>query len=171
MMASKIIDEKAMEAGPLSINTTELHSHLGSALTPMTTTNSTEKGLQETSIDLHHQSSALSSPTSARQLNPYDTDIEAMGQSSENLNRKMTQCTGVKSNPNCTVWPGQDHWKQKARAAKRKNRSCQCMAHLSKRTRLIVKILIAILIIGIAVGVGVGISKPLGAGIWKPKDQ
>ncbi|KAI0123091.1 hypothetical protein BJ170DRAFT_125203 [Xylariales sp. AK1849] len=170
-MASKAVDEKALQPGQLAINTTELPGQNGLALTPITTYDSTEKGPKETSMELH-RNSTVSSPSSVLQLNPFDTDIEARTHSSENLNRNVTHATASgKNNPKCTVWPGQDHWKQKARAAKMKRGSCQCMARLSKRTRLIVQILIALLIIGIAVGVGLGISKPLGAGIWKPSGQ
>ncbi|KAI1852403.1 hypothetical protein JX265_003829 [Neoarthrinium moseri] len=169
-MASKQTEEKASQPGHLAVHTTELQTQNGAALSPVSTSNSLEKGPKETSIDMP-RNSANSSPSSARRLSPFDTDVEA-GQSSENLNRKSTQFTGrTLNNPNCSVWPGQDHWKQKARAAKLKNRSCKCMAHLSKRTRLVVKILMAALIIGIAVAVGLGVSKSLGAGIWKPQGQ
>jgi hypothetical protein len=169
-MAPKMDAEKVTMPGHLTVNTAELPSHTGAALSPSTTCNSTEKTLNETSVELARDST-LSTPNSVHRLNPFDTDVEA-GHSSENLHRKSTQFTGrTLHNPNCTVWPGQDHWKQKARAAKIKNRSCQCMARLSKRNRLIAKILIAFLVVGIAVGVGLGISKPLGAGIWKSQGQ
>ncbi|KAK9414437.1 hypothetical protein SUNI508_11279 [Seiridium unicorne] len=169
-MASRTGAEKATQPGRLTVNTTELSSHNGAALSPSTTNHSTEKTLKDTSVELARDST-VSTPNSVHGLNPFETDVE-MGQSSENLNRKESQFTGkTLNNPKCTVWPGQDHWKQKARAAKINNRSCQCMARLSKRNRLLVKILIAFLVIGAAVGVGLGISKPLGAGIWKVPDQ
>lgn len=169
-MAAKMDAEKASQPAHLSVNTAELVSHNGAALSPSTTCTSTEKTLKESSVELARPSNA-STPSSAHRLNPFDTDVEA-ARSSENLNRKSTQFTGrTLHNPNCTVWPGQDHWKQKARANKVKNRSCQPMARLSNRNRLIVKILIAFLVVGVAVGVGLGISKPLGAGIWKSHDQ
>lgn len=115
--------------------------------------------------------SNVSTPCSASPSNGFDTDIEAMMpvKSSEHLNKTST--AGTRQLPDCPVWPGQDHWRQKAKAARINNRSCQCMARLSKRNRIIAKVLIALLIVGIAVGVGVGISKPLGAGIWQPKDH
>ncbi|KAI1377466.1 hypothetical protein F4677DRAFT_444697 [Hypoxylon crocopeplum] len=124
----------------------------------------------EASMEIRRNSS-VSTPYSASGPNGFDTDIEAMMpvKSSEHLNKTTTGHTRPKSD--CPVWPGQDHWRQKARAAKINNRTCQCMAHLSKRTRITIKILIAFLIVGIAVGVGFGISKPLGAGIWQPKDH
>lgn len=168
-MASNTDVEKASQPGQLTVNTTELASQHGALLTPSTTCGSTEKTLKETSVEIHRNSP--SSPNSVHHLNPFDTDVEA-GQSSENLNRKSTQFTGrTLNNPNCTVWPGKEHWKQKAKAAKVKRGNCQIMARMSQRNRLVAKILIAILIIGIAVGVGLGISKPLGAGIWKSHDQ
>ncbi|ETS80349.1 hypothetical protein PFICI_07878 [Pestalotiopsis fici W106-1] len=171
-MATKSDMDKATEPGHLTVNTTELPSHNGTALSPSTSVNSTEKTLHETSVELA-RNSGLSTPSSARHLNPFDTDIER-GQSADNLNRKSTQFTGrTLHDPNCSVWPGQNHWKQKAKAAKINNRSCQpqWMAKLSRRNRLIVKLLIAALVIGVAVGVGFGISKPLGAGIWKSPDS
>lgn len=104
-------------------------------------------------------------PPSTAKRNPFETDIEAM----------ITQTTTKTSRPmgdhmhdsDSRVWPGQKHWKDKAKEAKIK-RSRTCLSRLNKRNRLIAKILIGLLIVGIAVGIGVGISKPLGAGIWKP---
>lgn len=114
------------------------------------------------------RTSDVSTPASSH-ANPFDTDIEAIITSSEHCMRKSTECT--KGGTDCQVWPGQDHWKRKAKAAKMSRHSCNCLAHLSKRNRIIVKILIGLLIIGIAVGVGFGVSKPLGAGIWRSENQ
>ncbi|KAI1336207.1 hypothetical protein F5Y15DRAFT_215559 [Xylariaceae sp. FL0016] len=159
-MASTTIDQKALKSGQLTVATTQV------APTP-----STEK-LPQVSMEMHRDSN-VSSPSSAHLNNGFDTDVEAMmpAQSSDNLNKTTTGTTRSHNKQDCTVWPGQAHWKQKARAAKIKNRSCQCMARLSKRTRIIVKIAIVLLIVGIAVGVGFGISKPLGAQIWQPSDD
>ena len=122
-----------------------------------------------TSMDVRRDSGA-SRPMS-NHLNPFDTDVEAIitqsHSQSDNCTRKSTNMR--RGGTDCHVWPGQDHWKRKAKAAKMK-RSCRCFSHLSKRNRLIVKILIGFLIVGIAVGVGFGVSKPLGAGIWQPHD-
>jgi hypothetical protein len=116
------------------------------------------------------QTTSISPPPSVHQGDPYDTDIEAImpQQSSDQLAYKHS--AGGRPNPNCTVWPGQNHWKNKARAAKINNRSCQCMARLSKRTRLLVKLGIIFLVVAVAIGVGFGISKPLGADIWRPRE-
>ncbi|OTA99211.1 hypothetical protein M426DRAFT_90733 [Hypoxylon sp. CI-4A] len=148
-MASIIMNEKPTKPGRLTVTTTHL-----SPKSP------------ETSMDIQRNSN-VSTPCSATTPNGFDTDIEAMvsTRSSEHLNKMASGNPGLQSD--CAVWPGQDHWRQKAKAAKINNRSCKCMAHYSKRTRVILKILIGLLIIGIAVGVGFGISKPLGAGIWK----
>lgn len=118
-----------------------------------------------------HPASIPSTPTSAHTYNGFDTDIEAIKHvpSSDHLNKTST--CGTRFNSDSSVWPGQAHWREKARAAKRKNRSCQCMARLSKRTQIVVKIAIALFVIGVAVGVGFGISKPLGASIWQPKND
>lgn len=110
----------------------------------------------------------LSDVSTTHQLSPFDTDIEAIVSSTENRNLSA-QCT--RGGPECQVWPSRDHWRQKAKDAKNKRRNCSCLAHLSKRNRIIVKILIGLLVVGIAVGVGVGISKPLGASIWRPSDS
>ncbi|KAI2643491.1 hypothetical protein GGS21DRAFT_496659 [Xylaria nigripes] len=91
--------------------------------------------------------------------NGFDVDTEALKppRCSEQA-RKISMC-GDQLDSDSSVWPGQAHWKEKARAAKRKNRSCQCMARLGKRASIAVKITIALLVIGVAVGVGFGISK------------
>ncbi|KAK4212334.1 hypothetical protein QBC37DRAFT_194692 [Rhypophila decipiens] len=115
------------------------------------------------------RASNVSTPASAGSRNPFDTDIEAIITSSEHCMRKSTECT--KGGTDCHVWPGQEHWRRKAKAAKMSRHNCNCLAHLSKRNRIIVKLLIGFLIIGIAVGVGFGVSKPLGAGIWRSENQ
>ncbi|KAG7289201.1 hypothetical protein NEMBOFW57_005564 [Staphylotrichum longicolle] len=113
--------------------------------------------------------SDVSTPATTR-ANPFDTDIEAMPVISHKSNsRKSAECT--KGGSDCHVWPGQDHWKRKAKAAKKSRHSCNCLAGLSKRNRIMVRILIIVLIVGIAVGVGFGVSKPLGAGIWRSETQ
>ncbi|KAH7033346.1 uncharacterized protein B0I36DRAFT_362026 [Microdochium trichocladiopsis] len=166
-MASIIKDDKAAGLQPTVTATEQLY-----AITPTTTSTTNEKK-DVVSSELHRNSS-VSAPSSVHNGNPFDTDIEAaaLSRSCDNLNQLKTTYTGrTLPNPNCTVWPGQEHWRQKAKAQKRKNRTCNCMAGYSRRTRIILKILIIFLIIGIAVGVGFGVSKPLGAGIWKPKDS
>jgi hypothetical protein len=122
---------------------------------------------REKSLDVHRES-AVSTPRSYQNSNPFDTDIEAMvpTHSQESCPRKSTTV----DRGDCQVWPGKDHWKRKAKLAKR-DRSCTCLARLSKRTRIVVKILIGLLIVGIAVGVGFGVSKPLGAPIWGKKQD
>jgi len=123
---------------------------------------------RDKSFDVHREESAVSTPRSYQNSNPFDTDIEAMvpTHTQESCARKSTTV----ERGDCQVWPGKDHWKQKAKAAKM-DRSCRCMARLSKRTRIVVKILIGLLIVGIAVGVGFGVSKPLGAPIWGKKQE
>lgn len=118
-----------------------------------------------------HENSTPSTPTSAHTIDGFDIYIEGIksAQSQENLRRGSM--SGHRSKSDSSVWPGQAHWREKALAAKRKNRSCQCLARLNKRTRVVVKITIVLLVVGIAVGVGFGISKPLGARIWQPKDD
>ncbi|KAK4122134.1 hypothetical protein N657DRAFT_492065 [Parathielavia appendiculata] len=114
--------------------------------------------------------SDISTPATTR-ANPFDTDIEAMPViSHQRSSRQSPECT--KGGTDCHAWPGRDHWKRKAKAAKKsRHSSCNCLAGLSKRNRIIVRILIIVLIVAIAVGVGFGISKPLGAGIWRSETQ
>ncbi|KAM0328762.1 hypothetical protein ACHAQA_005175 [Verticillium albo-atrum] len=115
-----------------------------------------------------------STPHSLRNDNPFDTDVEAMITTTNTNNNNMSRkCTTTISKADCpSVWPGKEHWKQKAKTAKRnRHNTCNCLAHLNKRNRIIAKLLIGLLIVGIAVGVGFGVSKPLGAPIWGVKDD
>jgi len=103
--------------------------------------------------------------------NPFDTDIEAIMSTTNTENRYLSaQNSHTRGGPECQVWPGQDHWRRKAKMAKKQRRNCNCLSHLSKRNRIMVKILIGLVVIGIAVGVGLGISKKLGAPIWHPNN-
>ncbi|KAK4462140.1 hypothetical protein QBC42DRAFT_84326 [Cladorrhinum samala] len=114
--------------------------------------------------------SNLSTPATVHRTNPFDTDIEAMITQDTNHKRSgSAECT--RGGTDCQVWPGQDHWKRKAKAAKKSRHTCTCLAGMSKRNRIIIRILIIILVVGIAVAVGFGVSKPLGAGIWKSETQ
>jgi len=137
---------------------------------PVTVKPLTDKPSQETLFsDMPSAEKAPHRPSdvsTTHPANPFDTDIEAIISSTTENRNLSAQCT--KGGDECQVWPGQDHWRRKAMAAKDKRRNCNCLGHLSKRNRIMVKILIGLLVIGIAVGVGVGISKPLGARIWQP---
>lgn len=97
--------------------------------------------------------------------------MEGMKQAESTEQLREAYASGNRLNSDSSVWPGQAHWREKALAAERKNRSCRCMARLSKRTRIVVKLAIAFFIVGVAVGVGFGISKSLGARIWQPQDD
>lgn len=167
IMASVCADEKADAPNrnlAVHTTTTRLNDKLShETLSSSIQSPSTEKGVP--------RASDASTPSTAHNANPFDTDIEAIITTSGQCNRKSTQCTRGVGGPDCQVWPGQDHWRRKAKAAKRNRRSCNCLAHLSKRNRILVKILIGLLIVGVAVGVGFGVSKPLGAPIWHPHDQ
>ncbi|KAI0454536.1 hypothetical protein F5B21DRAFT_233909 [Xylaria acuta] len=109
-------------------------------------------------------------PSSTHSSSGFDTDLEGMktAQSSEHL--RGASISGNRTSPDRSVWPGQAHWRQKALAAERKNRSCQCLARLSKRNRIILQVAVVLFVVGVAVGVGFGISKSLGARTWQPKD-
>ncbi|KAM0280049.1 hypothetical protein ACHAQH_004244 [Verticillium albo-atrum] len=136
--------------------------------TDLTNGSSTKEKIMELRRD-----SIPSTPHSLRNDNPFDTDVEAMITTTNTNNNMSRKCTTTISKADCpSVWPGKEHWKQKAKTAKRnRHNTCNCLAHLSKRNRIIAKILIGLLIVGIAVGVGFGVSKPLGAPIWGVKDD
>ncbi|KAI1823151.1 hypothetical protein F4861DRAFT_343635 [Xylaria intraflava] len=91
--------------------------------------------------------------------NGFDLDIECLKPPRSSEQTRKTSMGGDQLNSDSSVWPGQAHWREKALAAERKNRSCQCLARLSKRTNIAVKIAIALLVVGVAVAVGFGISK------------
>lgn len=107
---------------------------------------------------MHTTSPHPPSPQDRTSGDPFDTDLEAIIPT-ESGNRRAARSDNQ-------VWPGKEHWKRKAKEAKRGRRTCTCMASLSRRTRIAVKIAIGLLIVGIAVAVGFGVSKPLGAPIW-----
>lgn len=117
--------------------------------------------------------SDISTPASSHnELNPFETDIEAMistrtTREDDSCGMKSVSKSNVKGSPDGQVWPDQGHWKKKAKANKINQRSCQCLAKMSKRNRILTRIGIILLVVAIAVGVGFGISKPLGSGIWK----
>lgn len=97
-------------------------------------------------------------------LNPFETDVEAV-----DADHSASRCKRKSAHQRSDhlVWPGKDHWRQVAKAAKRK-RGCACMARMSRRNRIITKIAIVVLVVGGAMAIGFGISKSLGAGIWDP---
>ncbi|KAI0201092.1 hypothetical protein F4808DRAFT_139037 [Astrocystis sublimbata] len=118
-----------------------------------------------------HGLSMPTTPDSVRTSNGFETDIEGLKheRSSDHL-RPSIGGPGYHSRSDGSPWPTQAHWREKALAAKRKNRSCQLMAGFSKRTRIIIQVVSVLLVIGIAVGVGYGVSKSLGARTWQPSD-
>ncbi|KAI1363561.1 hypothetical protein F5Y08DRAFT_237467 [Xylaria arbuscula] len=150
-MVSSTGDE-AKKASPITVSTVAVVPEPGDTYHP----------------DMNHGNSTPSTPTTAHTVHKFDIDdIEAMkpARSQETLRGSSRfQSDG-------RVWPGQAFWREKTRAAKRKNRTCQCLARLDKRTQVVIKITIVLLILGIAVAVGFAVSKSLGARIWKPQDD
>jgi hypothetical protein len=98
-------------------------------------------------------------------INVYDSDVEAC--LTDSNTNALQSATTTKTNKECTVWPGQRALMEKKKAAKRQ-KGCNPMRNLDKRTKLWVKICIAVLFVGIAVGVSIGISKAVGGGVWGP---
>lgn len=117
-----------------------------------------------------HDSSSVT-PVSKQYADALDTDLEAMipPGNPDNCPRKSTSCQ--RPDADCQVWPGQEHWKRKAKAAKVHRSPCGCVAKMTKRNRILLQVLILVLIVGIAVSIGFGISKPLGAPIPNPADS
>ncbi|PSR94318.1 hypothetical protein BD289DRAFT_451395 [Coniella lustricola] len=123
--------------------------------------------------------SEVSTPATAHNegLNPFDTDLEAMVSSrtlmtaDDSCGMKSATNTNSKGSPDCQVWPGKDHWKKKAKTARVNRHSCQVLAKMSKRNRIIVKVGIIALILAIALAVGLGVSKSLHARVWSPNDS
>ena len=117
---------------------------------------------------IHDPSSGT--PVSKQCADALDTDLEAMipPENPNNCPRKSISCQ--QPDADCQVWPGQEHWKRKAKAAKVDRSLCGCVAKMTKRNRILLQVLILVLIVGIAVSIGFGISKPLGAHIPNPAD-
>ncbi|KAK7711907.1 hypothetical protein SLS64_005178 [Diaporthe eres] len=166
-MASETVNEKATT--PVATVATTPQDATSGKPTPTVTTS---EALVCPEPDFRRPSE-VSTPASSRDLNPFDTDIEAMistrtTREDDSCGMKSTSKGQMKGSADGQVWPGQAHWKRKAKANKLNQRSCQCLAKMSKRNRILVKVAIIVLVVLTAVGVGFGISKPLGAGIWKP---
>lgn len=123
---------------------------------------------------LGRPSNASTPATVSQDRNPFDHDLEAMISSrtltggDDSCGMKSVSHSNLKGCEEGQVWPGKAHWKKKSKAAKVNKHSCQLLAKLSKRNRIIVKLLIGLLVIALGVGVGLGISRKLGAGVWKP---
>lgn len=140
---------------------------LGATLTTSSTLTMPEKAALSNTTTL--SADPLDNPRPSKDVsvdsNPFDTDIEACPNTHELQNTGSRNLIAPGRKSECQVWPGKDHWKERAKTNKAK-RSCTCMAKLSRRNRIIAKLLIIFLIVGIAVGVGFGVSKPLNAPIW-----
>lgn len=170
--------------------TTEDH-HSTHSLSP-TTTSRNEKSLERQispfspfyDPDVPRHSSDKIKSESTRNINvlatPYDTDIEAQSLAPQ---KTTNTCGGKMSllksksrgDLECQMWPGQSQLKQKKKAMRKARGEdlicCGCMTGLNKRTKIWVKALIALLIVGVVIGVGVGVTKAVGGGVWKSKNQ
>ncbi|KAI3392655.1 hypothetical protein diail_5336 [Diaporthe ilicicola] len=167
-MASETVNEKATT--PVATVTTTTQDVSSGKPTKTITTTETLAVSPETEL---RRPSEVSTPASSHDLNPFDTDIEAMistrtTREDDSCGMKSTSKNNLKGSADGQVWPGQAHWKKKSKANKLNQRSCQWLARMSKRNRILVKVAIIVFVVLTAVGVGFGISKPLGAGIWKP---
>ena len=157
-MPSIILEERAGDPAPGDINPDH---ETPAKLSTSSTISASSATLPSTPKKTHaHTAVRPATPPTPHtdDADPFDTDLEAMVVTTDSQNRAARDDTGV--------WPGKEHWKRKAKEAKRGRRTCVCLASLSRRTRIAVKIAIVLLIVGIAVAVGLGVSKPLGAPIW-----
>ena len=137
-------------------------------LTPASTVTIPEKAALSNTTTAYEQGldrTPRTSKDSMAQSNPFETDMEALEVMDPKTNTSRN-CNNNTSRSDAHIWPGKEHWKQRAKSARVKKSSCTLLAKLSRRNRIIAKILIALLIVGIAVAVGFGVSKPLGAPIW-----
>lgn len=130
----------------------------------------------------HNEKSSLSVSESKQNIHEssslaYDTDVEAClsQQKTEQGSNRMSMLKNKSSKEmECSVWPGQKQLKAKKKQMRKergKHNLCGWMAGMPKTTQMWIKILIAALVIGGAVGVGIGISRAVGGGIWKTKDN
>ncbi|RDA84386.1 hypothetical protein CP532_2899 [Ophiocordyceps camponoti-leonardi (nom. inval.)] len=150
-------DQEPQKAG-IQVQTTTIAT-LEKAALPATTVTAYPNSFERSPCPSGH-----TSPGSDRSQNPFDTDVEAM-MTNGSTDKHPRPSVVLNRQNDAQVWPGKDHWKQRAKAAKRQ-RSCTYMSRLDRRTRIAVKILVIVLVIGIGFAVGFGISKPLNAPIW-----
>jgi hypothetical protein len=100
---------------------------------------------------------------SKQTINVCESDLEACLTDSKGDTQQLRTPCRTKE---CAVWPGKRTLKAQMKAGRRQ-RGCNPLRNLGKRTRIWVKIVIGLLIVGLAVGIGVGISKAVGGGVWK----
>ena len=114
--------------------------------------------------------------TTTPTANAYDTDLEAAS------TPPMSACSLDKSpmkacadeNFHCTVWPSARAMKLKKKAMRReKSRYMLCgwMASLGRPTRITIKVIMALGLLAAAVGIAIGISKAVGGGVWRSKQD
>ncbi|KAI0491192.1 hypothetical protein F4859DRAFT_37455 [Xylaria cf. heliscus] len=154
-MGSPTYDEES-KLSQLTVSTREILPKSGNA-----------PGTLDDSLKSHGNLSPLT-PSSAHSSNGFGADLEGMKTARSTEHLRGASISGNRTSPDSSVWPGQAHWREKAIAAERKNRSCQCLARLSKRTRVVLQVAVVLLVVGVAVGVGFGISKSTGTRTWQP---
>jgi hypothetical protein len=154
-------DLKAVNILPTIEDADSAHS-MTPSLTPTLTRNEKEASpFSTTGLNVPNSESK-------QNINSYDSDVEAcLTGSSANV---LQSSVNSKGKNDCTVWPGKQALKAQKKAARRQ-RGCNPMRNLSKRTRIWVKLFIALLVIGIAVGIGIGVSKAVGGGVWSSLDK
>lgn len=133
---------------PPPVTTSGLHLQtMPNIAVPEKTALTTTTAIRGASLDrtISHNS-FVSTPVSDRSAYPFDTDIEAFVSNSsiDKGPRKSIQIT--RSKADCPVWPAKEHLKQRAKAAKRA-RSCNPLAQLTRRNKIIAKVVIILLVV------------------------
>jgi hypothetical protein len=97
---------------------------------------------------------------------PDETDLEALTAKP----KIAASCNKTTTNTHCTVWPDQKAWKDKEEV-KRKTRNCQICSRYGRPTQIAFRICIGLVILGLVLGVGLGVSKAVGGGVWKDREN
>jgi hypothetical protein len=113
--------------------------------------------------NLYNHSDESKTTTDLKQARGNVVDLEAQ--------RDLSLVRTESSRPTCSnkedsMWPSLKAQKAKAKQEKRA-KSCNPLARMGKKQKLIATLVIAFFIIGAAVGIGVGISKAVGGGVTK----
>lgn len=77
-------------------------------------------------------------------------------------------------NFHCTVWPSAHEIKMRKKAMRRENSTCMLfgwMASLGRPARITIKVAMALGLLAAAVGIAIGISKAVGGGVWRSKEN
>ncbi|KIW01787.1 uncharacterized protein PV09_06959 [Verruconis gallopava] len=100
---------------------------------------------------------------SADHKQPHITTHDLESQRELGLALTGSSRTGCKRKED-SMWPSLKTQKARAKQQKRE-KSCNPMARMGRKQKLIATLVIALLVVGAAVGIGVGVSKAVGGGV------